>query len=156
MRSLLVLVCLATGCAEIDDTEYPDEGTAELPPRGPNAMMTWIKGGAYLEWNCEPSSHPARDRSPHGPNRICTNDALSFAPDDAPLPVGAASIKELFDGSRIRGYAVMRKLETDSDGGNGWYWYEAFGDDVAVATAGASCSDCHSRASHDFAFTVVR
>jgi hypothetical protein len=156
-RLFLLAYLLGAACGEVDETEYPEEaGDPQLPPRGPNTLKAWIETGAYLTWNCELTGHPARPGSPHDRNRICTNDALSNAPD-GPFPVGAASVKELLDGDRIDGYAVMRKVEADSRGGEGWYWWEAFGDDVKFAAHGIGvCVDCHKDAPRDFAFTVVR
>jgi len=117
--------------------------------------MRWIEAGHYLAWHCEPVRHPARPGSPHSQNRICSNDALSTAPD-GPFPAGAASIKELYDVDDIIGYALMRKVEPDSSGGAGWYWYEAIGADVATAMHGApGCTGCHGEAPRDFAYTVV-
>ena len=140
----------------MDGVEHDDTlDDPQLPPRGPMATTAWIEAGHYLAWHCEPVRHPSRPGSPHSANRICTNDALSTAPD-GPFPVGAASIKELYNVDKLVGFALMRKVEPDSRGGAGWYWYEAIGDDVVVASHGAgNCVGCHGDAPRDFAYTVV-
>lgn len=154
---LLLTLLVTGGCADrVDNTVYNDAVTdPQLPARGPDAMATWLAGGYYKSWRCEPAGHPARNPSPHPRNRICSNDALHGSSDGA-FSVGAASVKELLDSAdRITGYAVIRKT-ADSDGGKGWYWYEASGSDVAVAEHNAdSCVGCHSHAPRDFVFTIV-
>ena len=43
------------------------------------------------------------------------------------LPVGAASVKEMYDDAgRITGYGAKRKVE--AGGAAGWYWYERLRD----------------------------
>ena len=74
-------------------------------------------------------------------------------------------MKELYDGigGSIIGYAVAVKVDADSAGGDGWYWYERVHTSVcADATGVALCASCHVGAdssfaptSRDFAFTVV-
>lgn len=137
MRFLFLLAALA-GCSDLDATEYPDAADdPQVPARGPNATAAWIAAGHYMTWHCEAARHPAAPGSPHSTNRICTNDAL-------------------YDGDRISGYALMRKVSADSNGGAGWYWWEAFDGEVVTAAHGSgTCTGCHGRAPRDYAYTVV-
>jgi hypothetical protein len=45
----------------------------------------------------------------------------------------------------VRGWSVMVKVQNDSAGGNGWYWYERFGDSTfANGTGEPGCTSCHA------------
>jgi hypothetical protein len=98
----------------------------QQPPRGASAVEAWLAEGDYKGWNCEPAVHEARSPSPHGFNRICSNDLLS-ATVSGPWPQGAAAVKELYtslDATTPAGYSVYLKTADDSAGGANWYWYE--------------------------------
>jgi hypothetical protein len=158
VSTLLVLALTNAGCT--DDPGQASFGDdlqdAQVPPRGFDDVLTWIAAGHYLTWNCEPEPHAPRPNSGHGRNRICSNEALSAAGSDGTFPVGAASVKEVFDSAGgIRLYAVYRKVE-DRAGGDSWYWYEGIDGDVIANSEGASnCTGCHAGAPRDFVFTVV-
>lgn len=100
----------------------------QTPPRGRVAIEAWLATGAYRDWNCEESIHEARSPSPHGFNRICSNDLITdAATGTAAWPAGAAAVKELYDSATATtpiGYAVYLKTDPDSAGGANWYWYE--------------------------------
>jgi hypothetical protein len=149
-------VIAGSGCDDGLESYGDDVQDVQVPPRGYRDLRAWLAAGHYLTWHCEPERHASRAPSPHGQNRICNNDVLHAAADDAPFPVGSASVKELFNGAgEIRLFAVYRKAEVGT-GGDSWYWYEGFGDDVAANGEGeTSCTNCHKRAAHDYVFTVV-
>ncbi len=130
-----------------------------VPPQGADAMLAWITNGYYLEWNCEAEPHAARPSSPHGRNRICSNDLLST--NEAELyPIGAAGVKEIYADDSIAGYAVYLKT-TDEAGGASWYWYEILNSGViadGIGDAGIEknvCVGCHVKAEKDMVFTQV-
>jgi len=113
-----------------------DAGNAQTPPMGRANIEAWLAAGAYKNWHCESSVHPARDPSPHGYNRICSNDLIASR---ASWPRGAAAVKEIFAalpeaGAALTptGYAVYLKSNADSAGGNNWYWYERIGSGVVA------------------------
>jgi hypothetical protein len=91
-------------------------------------VEAWLKTGAYKDWHCEPSIHESRSPSPHGYNRICSNDLVADNLDGkGAWPQGAAAVKELYasmDGKAPVGYAVYLKTADDSKDGANWYWYE--------------------------------
>ena len=94
-------------------------------------------------------SAPHQSTGPHGGIvRTYVNDPLfaSLAEQRAVHPGGAAAVKELYGrGSTITGWAVMVKLDDDSDGGRGWYWYEYFGSGTPYSGIGLGvCTGCHS------------
>jgi hypothetical protein len=148
------------------DAAAPDASapSTQLPPTQRAALEAWLAAGSYRSWRCEAREHAARSPGAHDVTRICSNDALSAAPD-GPFPVGAASVKELYEaaGGGVIGYAVAVKVASGG-GGDAWYWYErSRGTVYAAATGVALCTGCHSTAGRDFAptsrdhvFTVVR
>jgi hypothetical protein len=152
---------------------------SQTPPQGETNVKAWLAAGYYKSWACQPAEHPSRPPSPHSFNRICSNDLI--ASGSPPWPVGAAAVKELYNGAadaggEIFGYAVYLKTADDADGGNGgsWYWYEddpPFNPDGGIVADGlgtmgapmAICVSCHiaagSNAAHagpgDFVYTQV-
>ena len=143
-------------------------GDAQTPATGTAAEIdAWIAKGDYKAWHCETAPHASRSPSPHGPNRICSND-LSNAHGTGEYPTGAASVKELYDtgSTKIIGYAMARKMSAGA--GDSWYWYETNGSVVAngLGKSGSDadfCVGCHSKAGsdamhsgHDFVYTQVK
>jgi hypothetical protein len=97
-----------------------------------------------------------RPKGVHGRNRVCSNDLLSSA-TAAPLPVGAATVKEIFDGQdNLLGLAVGRKVAAGA-GPNTWYWYERLrGSTAADGIAVDVCAGCHGQAPMDHVFIQVK
>jgi len=149
-------------------------GDDQTPPSTNAAdVEAWLAKGSYKAWNCETSSHPQMKVSPHGQNKICSNDLTAkFAGAVADeRPVGSAAVKELYDDSMaLVGYAVYVKTKATSDHGNNWYWYERVPLASAVPhnSAGvvadgirtegqalAICVGCHSAAGSNSDHTVL-
>jgi hypothetical protein len=157
-RSIYLCLCLIPlGCNDGPGSYGDDLTDPQVPARGHDDVMTWLAAGYYLSWTCEAAPHPPRSGSGHGPNRICSNDALSSFAGDGSFPVGAAAVKEVYGSAgAIRLYAVYRKV-TAEDGGDSWYWFEGKGGEVVGNGEGdGTCTGCHARAPHDFVYTVVR
>jgi hypothetical protein len=137
----------------------------QVPPEGASAVEAWLQTGDYKTWHCETAMHEARSPSPHGFNRICSNDAVTTnAAGTGAWPAGAAAVKELYASATATtpsGYAVYHKKQADSAGGANWYWYERLpGSSSAVAdgmgssgTAMSICVGCHAAAGSDVAHT---
>lgn len=160
MRIIVVLVLLV-GCASDDSVAQPDastpvpQGDPQLPPQGHVAIKAWLAAGHYKAWACEDAPHPARPPGAHGTNRICSNAVLSASASGS-YPVGAASVKELFQNGNVTGYAVGLKI-TEGNAAGSWYWYEAYGDGViADGTNKGICVNCHAGAPRDYVFTHVQ
>lgn len=146
--------------------------SAQTPPEGADAVEAWLAKGDYKSWSCEAAVHASRDPSPHGFNRICSNDLISAnATGTGNWPKGAAAVKELYaavgDGTPV-GYAVYLKKDADSADGANWYWYERVPLDstaphdakgvVADGTGDSGpakniCVGCHLAAGSDAAHT---
>jgi hypothetical protein len=156
-RFFLCLVLALLGCSDGPGSYGDDLADPQVPPRGHHDVMTWLTAGHYLAWRCEDAPHPARSGSGHGPNRICSNDALASFDGAGLYPVGAAAVKEVLGSTgQIRLYAVYRKVAAES-GGDSWYWFEGKGDNVIGNGEGdGTCTGCHARAPRDFVYTVVR
>ena len=156
----LAILAIATGCGGTP-------ASPQLPPANAADLLAWLATAQYQQWHCEPAPHPPRPPSPHSSDRICQND-LASGHGDGEYPVGASSVKELFDtGGNIRGYSVNRKIAQGATGAT-WYWFETIsgtrtadglGDSGAAKTI---CAACHAlagtggRPGHDLVWTQVR
>jgi hypothetical protein len=159
---LVVLSGSALGCGG-DEAESPAaedaEGDAQTPPTtSAEDIESWLEAGDYQDWACETAEHAQLKVSPHGFNRVCSNDLASGfnGAVDEERPTGTASVKELYDdASALVGYAVALKMAADSAAGANWFWYERIGDEVAAnglgnaATPKSVCVGCHIGAGSD-------
>jgi len=119
------LIGVLAACGSSDSSA----SDAQTPPTsGRVAIEKWLTDASYKTWACEPSVHTARAPSPHGFNRICSNDVIAGAATGmGPWPMGASAVKELYASLTATspvGYAVYLKTSTDSAAGSNWYWYE--------------------------------
>lgn len=161
-RLLPLLAALAAGCGPAAPAD------PQLPPVASESELTaWVAAEVYTKWACEPALHTARSPSPHGKNRICSNAKLS-AHGTGEYPVGAATVKELFDASDKRiGHAVA--VKTKAGAGEAWHWYERLNGSTVVNSAGDTgtaksvCVGCHAKAGsdsahsgHDLIYTQVK
>jgi hypothetical protein len=131
-------------------------GTAQTPPMGQAALEPWLAAGSYTKWHCETQIFPVRLNGAHGRHRICSNDLIYAS--GLNYPVGAASVKELYDAmDRPFGYAVGLKV-AEGSGPHTWYWYERVGrlatlSPVADAIGARDCgTNCHATAVRDNVF----
>ena len=143
-----------------------DPGTPQVPPTGQAAIELWLQAGHYKGWACEDVISDARGTPPragaHGRHRICSNQALVDS-ITGPYPVGATSVKEMFEppNDRPSGYAVGMKV-LDGLGPDTWYWYERTGRSptsrpVADGVGAKLCGpDCHLGAPRDQVFIRAR
>jgi hypothetical protein len=128
-------------------TPTPTPPAEDPPPTGAAELAAWLAAGSYRGWAAE--SRPHASVGPHfGTVRTFLNAPLiaSLTTGAAAHPAGSAVVKELFgrSGDTVRGWSVMIKLDPDSAGGNGWYWYESFGGSIFAAGRGVGlCTGCH-------------
>jgi hypothetical protein len=126
-----------------------------LPPAHGAELRPWLEAGEYLDWQAESGVHPST--GPHfGGVRTFVNDVLydSLATGASSHPEGSAAIKELYGaGDTVLGWSVEIKLQSDSAGGDGWYWYEGYqGSVYADGTGDGGCTGCHGGGS-DYVLT---
>ena len=153
---VLCIVVLA-GCADDGSASFGDDlSDPQTPARGSVDLPRWLTAGYYKSWHCEDAPHAGRPPSPHGTTRICNNDALhGVAAGTGEFPVGAAAVKEIFNGGSVAAHGVSLRVTT-GQGGNGWYWFEGDAGHASGNANGASgCTGCHEQAVRDYVFTVV-
>ncbi len=126
-------------------------------------LFDFLKQGKYKEFPAKESrNHPSR--GPHTrlglPVRVFLDSQLdaSLKAGKASHPSGSVAVKEMYgpDGA-LQGWAVMSKTETDSRGGQGWFWYEITSttdpsSPVAAGNGVSLCFGCHSTG-RDFVLT---
>jgi hypothetical protein len=167
-----VLMGLLTACGD-DDGGGTSGSDAQTPPTTGRAdIEQWLTDASYKTWHSEPAIHEARSPSPHGFNRIFSNDVIAgAATGTGPWPKGAAAVKELYASGTATtpvGFAVYLKTDADSAGGANWYWYERVPLDSAAphdangvvadgrgnsGPAMTICVGCHAAAGSDAAHT---
>ena len=125
---------------------------AQVPPTSAAQTKLWLEKKFYADWVCESEPNAKTDGAAaihvHGKKtRVCSNIRLATSSADAALPVGAASVKEIYDASGdLTATVLSLKIAADSDGGKGWYWYES----PTSAGAGLTqCTGCHQAAGSD-------
>lgn len=128
----------------------PEPGTIEVPTSA-SALLEYLKKGSYQTWRRE--SAPHQTQGPHKSGALVfINDVLlkSLEAKNTSHPKGSVAIKELYqvDLKTKAGWAVMVKIDDNSQGGRGWYWFEVFsssaGDQfIADGNGVALCTGCH-------------
>lgn len=124
-------------------------GTGAAVPTTAAELFAWLQAGSYSGWDAESAPHSSQ--GPHGTVQTYVNAQLagSLAAGASTHPMGSAAVKELYTNGALGGWAVEVKVQADSAGGAGWYWYEVFsatdGSSPAVDGTGvAGCTGCHS------------
>jgi hypothetical protein len=135
-----------TGDPSADSGSSSGGGEQPRPPTNGAELVPWLAAGEYLDWQAESGVHPSN--GPHfGGVRTFVNDVLhaSLEAGATSHPQGSAAVKELYGaGGTVLGWSVTVKVQADSAGGDGWYWYEGYQDDVyADGTGDGSCTGCH-------------
>lgn len=95
------------------------------------------------------------DASPHGPFRVRFNsiaqtalDTTGRLPVDGEFPAGSVIVKDLYEGTSVHQYAVMKKDPDAPLAGSGWLWAELAPDGAVIFSAsrrGDGCIPCHSQ-----------
>lgn len=124
----------------------------QLPPLNAAGAELWLQQKFYEAWACEEQPNAKTDGAAaihvHGDKtRVCSNDLLAASSPEAEFPEGVASVKEVYDGDGKLAVTVLSvKGHADSDGGQGWFWYEP----PSLAGFGvAACTGCHQAAGSD-------
>ncbi len=162
-KAFLTSVLLLAACGDDEDPASadgaPDSGEAasldsQVPPSNAQDMVAWLAAwedqGWEAEWSCESSPTAKTDgaaaihvhNDADGKNRVCSNQRLSSAPAGSVLPAGAAAVKMVGD----KTYVTV-KVQADSDGGKGWYWYAPGGSPEGLGLS--ACTGCHMAAGAD-------
>jgi hypothetical protein len=158
---------------DTDTDTNGDDDDDQIPPQGYAAINAWLQAESYEDWHCEAAPHPGAGVSPHGMNQICSND-LASANTGSEFPVGAASVKELYDdaGTTTVGYAVTSKVSAGT-GAETWYFYEQVPPGTVITgitidangvvadglgdtgQAASVCASCHVTSGNDYVWVQV-
>lgn len=155
-------VALAAGGCAVD--HEGDDPVVVPPVEGAESIEAWFATGAWKGWQCESSSHPAFDPSPHGHVRVCANPIAHAAAGTAGEYPPDASMLLLVDrGGVVSGFGAQRHTSAGS-GADSWYWYlrvpegsATVHDATGLAADGWGfegpakdyCGACHGLAGHD-------
>lgn len=92
--------------------------------------------------------------SPHGAFKLRFNsiaaaalDSTGELPSGNTFPSGSIIVKDIYSGSTLTTYAVMKKDPSNEFSGNGWVWAEYKPDGTVLFTTankGNGCISCHS------------
>lgn len=128
-----------------------EAGTVAIPTSA-DELVAYLRKAEYRAWPQE--SKPHLTQGPHkSGSQVFINEVLrkSLEAGNTSHPIGAIAIKELFeiDLQTSAGWSVMVKVEEDSQGGAGWYWFEVFtstlGDRYIADGKGVQlCTGCHA------------
>jgi len=113
----LGLVTLLSACGSSSNST-PDGGggpNASTPPMGATAIEAWLAEGSYKQWHCEPALHEARSPSPHGFNRICSNDTVAGAATGG-VASGRCGGQGIACGRQFTDARRVRRLSEDQGG----------------------------------------
>lgn len=150
LSAVSILLPLLIGCGSDsgDPLDIDDDAAADLEIPVGEELQPWLAAGGYQELPAESGIHAST--GPHGRVRSFVSPGLSDSlAAGGDHPRGVAAIKELYDGDTLNGWAVSVKIEDDSAGGEGWYWYEVFSTaaDAEPAVDGTGvdgCTGCHA------------
>ena len=143
--SLLVLLSLflviITSCKKKLIKETDEEIYDALAESG----FVYYQGGGVLQ---------AKGGSPHGPFKLKFNGTAQTVlnsnqelPTGNTFPNGSILVKELYNGTTLNLYVVMKKDDSNKYAEQGWLWaeYDTDGEVVySVGEKGSSCISCHT------------
>lgn len=117
-----------------------------LVPTSRPALDDFLVQGKYLAFASESRLHQS-EGTHFGLVRTFINPLLynSLAANNREHPQGAAAVKELYKGGQqLAGWAVMVKVASQGNAGDGYFWFEAIdGRVVAQGTGVPQCAQCH-------------
>ncbi len=161
LQNAMLAATSAIGEPRAETGTSPGEVPTEL-----DALFEYLNDKEYENFAARESAlHPSR--GPHAnfgsPVRVFMSDnvAASLEAGNDFHPVGSSIVKEMYedDGETLQGWAVMVKTQSDSDGGNGWFWYEVTSTTDPTALGGGEagngiplCTSCHGSGS-DYVLT---
>jgi hypothetical protein len=109
-------------------------------------ITAFLQTQEHQGWVKEPAPHESS--GPHGRVRSYFNDKYRLARMSGtyPMPVGATSVKELYDGEALDGWAVGIKTKAGV-GADTWTWWEGFQGSLPdvkyFGVANPTCEGCH-------------
>lgn len=124
------------------DVAVGNDGKRIVPSK--EGITAYLQSAEYLGWEKEAAVHDSTGA--HGRVRSYFNATYLQARRSStyPMAVGATSVKELYSGGNVTGYAVGIKTQAGS-AASSWTWYESYGlPSVAYFGPGnPTCEGCH-------------
>jgi hypothetical protein len=160
LAALAAAFLLACGTSDTggnpDATAVPvgNDGSTHDFSTGESTGM-FVIARSYESWRKEAMIHESS--GPHSDVRTFFNDkyADAWTSGAFPMPVGAMSVKELYQGTDPDGWAVSVKT-AEGSGKETWTWYETLSavtdpkDYDFFGVAHPTCEGCHSGSSRDY------
>ena len=117
------------------------------------ALYNEVKASGYSYYQSG-NILPGASSSPHGSFKLRFNsvaqtvlDSTGELPTGVSFPTGSIIVKEVYDGSSLHLYAVMKKDPSNENAGSGWLWAELNTDgstEFSTGKKGDGCVSCHS------------
>jgi len=121
-----------------------------VPPTEKDMLLTWLNGMHYKGWYSEKGIH--QSFGPHDDVKVFYNGTLatSMETGNKNHPIGSTSVKEQYKDGKHYGWSVAVKKEEESEGGDGWYWFETLDrtdkEKIVFSKIGEqACTGCHNR-----------
>jgi hypothetical protein len=143
----IYMIAAVVSCTSDHSEPDPDDETtdAQLFAEISASGYTYYQNGNILA---------AASASPHGSFKLRVNsiaaavlDANGELPAGSSFPTGSIVVKEVYSGSTLTLYAVMKKVPTNKNAGSGWIWAEVKTDGnyvYSTMSKGDQCVSCHS------------
>jgi hypothetical protein len=142
LHTILIAIIFFSSCKkDKTDTDTDEALYNEVKASG----YTYYQGGNIL------AGAPA---SPHGNFKLRFNsvaqtvlDSTGELPAGVSFPTGSMIVKEVYDGSSLHLFAVMKKDPSNTNAAGGWLWAELNTDgstNFSTGKKGDGCISCHS------------
>jgi len=148
MKRTLTLIFLFTITLSIHSCKKDEKDTD-----ADEALYNEVKASGYTYYQ-NGVTLAAAAASPHGSFKLRFNsvahaalDSTGELPVGSGFPIGSIIVKEVYNGSSLHLYAVMKKDPSNENAGSGWLWAELNTDGStqhSVGKKGDGCVSCHS------------
>jgi len=148
MKNPLYLLMMGLGVLLVGSScnkKAIDETDEEIYDALTGSGYVYYQGGNTLQ---------AKGGSPHGPFKLKFNGTAQTVlnssqelPTGSAFPNGSILVKELYSGTTLTLYVVMKKDDSNKYAEQGWLWaeYDTDGEVVySVGKKGSSCISCHT------------
>ncbi len=119
-------------------------------PTDEKKLFAYLNSGKYKSLKVQ-EKEQHKSAGPHEYVRTFVSDKLakSVKSGNSEHPIGSYAIKEQYKDGKQFGWAVMLKTGDKSNGGKGWFWYEAtdrtdIASKAALGNGVKGCVSCHS------------
>lgn len=147
-KSLIIITAIASAIVLMQACKKDKNDTD-----ADNALYSEVKAGGYSYYQ-NATLLSAAAASPHGSFKLRFNstaqaalDSTGELPSGHTFPHGSIIVKEIYSGSSLNLYAVMKKDPSNGNAGSGWVWAEFNTDGSAhfsTGKKGDGCISCHS------------